>query len=359
MNVQMMEADKTLLSKWDSLVEETSQGTIFHRLNWLKIVEKHTRGKLYPLIGFKGEEIVGVFPVFCQDFMASLFRASLSPPASSLVPYLGPLFPNYDKYKQNKKESTLKDFQKAVDDFLVQHIDPNYVSIVFSPGFLDMRAYQWSGYDVRPRYTYVKDVSDIESVWKGLKKQLRQSIRKAERRGVTVKEGNKKDLDFIHSSSSRRLKEQQLFLETPKEYFHDLYNVFYPRNLRIFTTEYNGQKVSGVIITCHKGKVSGWFGTDRPDFKRFHPNEHAAIKEVNKLLNWAAIKWANEHGFKKYEEIGANTPRLTPFKSKFNLDLQLYFSVSKYSSWLIKYAKSVYLKSIVPVTQKIYSKKWR
>lgn len=340
----MIDADNTLLSKWDSLVEETSEGTIFHSLNWLKIIEKHTSSKLHPLIGFKGGEIVGVFPLFRQDFMFSFLKTVLSPHGSSLVPYLGPLFLKYNEHKQDKKESILKDLQAAFEDF-IQHISADYVSIVLSPGFLDIRPYQWSGYDVRPCYTYIQNLSDIESLWNGLKKQLRKNINNAERRGVTVNEGNKKDLDFLYSSVFQRLKEQQLFLEIPKEYLYDLYDTFYPRNLRIFTAEYKGEKVGGLLITCYKDKVSVWFGAVKSEFSGLYPND---------LLHWTVMKWTNEQGFRKFEIIGANSPTISFFKARYNLNLQLYFSASKYSSWFVKYAKSAYLKTLVPVMHKMH-----
>jgi len=49
---------------WNNIVENSPQGTIFHTWKWLKIVEKHTNSKLYPIIGYKGTEPVGVYPLF-------------------------------------------------------------------------------------------------------------------------------------------------------------------------------------------------------------------------------------------------------------------------------------------------------
>ena len=96
--------------EWSKLEENLQQGTIFHTWKWLKIVEKHTRSKLYPIIGVKGTAIIGFYPLFYQKTF--LFRFVFSPPPRVAVPYLGPIIIDYDELKQDKKESTFIEFQK-------------------------------------------------------------------------------------------------------------------------------------------------------------------------------------------------------------------------------------------------------
>ena len=54
--------------EWDEIVENSSHGTIFHRWDFLKVMEKHTKkriirtqlkGKFIPLIAYNGTEPVG------------------------------------------------------------------------------------------------------------------------------------------------------------------------------------------------------------------------------------------------------------------------------------------------------------
>ncbi|MGD0644431.1 MAG: GNAT family N-acetyltransferase [Candidatus Bathyarchaeia archaeon] len=340
LTVRIIEADNDITSTWDSIVGQSLHGTIFHTLNWLKIVEKRTNSRLYLLAGLKGEEVIGVFPVFRQDFMHSLLRTALSPHGNSFIPYLGPLFLNFNAYKQDKKELIVKDFVDASNLFLRRKMNPNYVSIMSAPGLTDVRSYQWGKYDVTPRYTYVKDIIDIESAWVDFKKVLRKNILNAEKKGVVVREGGKQDLHYIFSAVSNRLSKQELNIGISKDYFLDLYESFYPRNLNVFIAEYGNERVGGIITICFKDKLSVWFGAAQSDFGGFYPND---------LLHWSIIKWANKQGFKKFEIIGANSPTISFFKSKYNLNLELYFSVSKYSSWFVKYAKSAYTKALLPV----------
>ena len=39
---------------WDALLAQSIHPTIFHSWTWLKLVEKHTGAKLYPLVGHVG-----------------------------------------------------------------------------------------------------------------------------------------------------------------------------------------------------------------------------------------------------------------------------------------------------------------
>ena len=66
MTVKIRIAQNSDAGEWDTIISQSPHGTIFHQWNWLKITEKHTKSKLYPLIGEKNGEIVGIFPLFFQ-----------------------------------------------------------------------------------------------------------------------------------------------------------------------------------------------------------------------------------------------------------------------------------------------------
>jgi len=313
---RMSNLDDPLLTKWNSIVEQVPQGTLFHNMDWLRIVERHAKNKLYPMLVLKGEEVVSVFPIF---FKKSFSNRLSSPDETSLVPYLGPLFPHFDQYKQDKKESILRGFQNSFNDF-TRLMKARCVNIVFSPDVADARQYQWSGYEVKPRYTYMQELKDLDSAWKGLKKGLRKNISNAVAKGVTIVEGKREDIDYIYSSVRQRLEDQEQALTMPKEYFCDLYDVFYPKNLRIFVAEYKNAKAGGVITTCYGGRVSVWFGAVQAEISGLYPND---------LLHWHAMKWAIEQGFKEFEIIGANMPTISFFKSRYNLRLRIYLTATK------------------------------
>jgi lipid II:glycine glycyltransferase (peptidoglycan interpeptide bridge formation enzyme) len=55
----------------------------------------------------------------------------------------------------------------------------------------------------------------------------------------------------------------------------------------------------------------------------------------NDLVQWEAINWACNNGYKYYEEMDAgDDPRLRHFKSKYNPELAIWYTAIKYSSRL-------------------------
>ncbi len=326
-------------TQWDDLLARAPFRTIFHTWEWLKIVEKHTKTKLYPIIGFKGTNPIGIFPVFYQK---KGFKLIFSPPSAASVLYLGPLIIDYEKMKQSKRELILFQFLKAVDDFIFSELKANYVRIRCSPGFLDSRPFRWIGYNVEPGYTLMIDLSKgLDAVWENFDKEPRRHIEMSSKEGVSVEEGSVEDLDFLHSSINRRFKEQGLESNVSKSYLYDLFESFFPQNLRIFIAKYKGEKIGGGAVLCYNNKVSAWFGTPRIDLK--------GISQTD-LVHWESIKWAKENGFQYYELMDAGyDPRLSAYKSKFNPDLSVWFSATKHSSSMIEAAEKFY---------KLFRKAW-
>jgi len=330
--------------EWDNLVEKSPHGTIFHTWKFLKIIEKHTPSKLYPLIGMKGTTPVGIYPLFFQKrfFLKMVF----SPPPHVAVPYLGPAFVDYDKLKQSKKESIFINFQKAVDEFISSELKADYASIATSPGLDDPRPLKWAGYVVEPKYNYSIDLRKGEDfLWKQLKGKLRQDINRERRKGVTVEQGSKKELMEIYDSLIGRYKEQRRVVNVPKDYLLEVYDSFYPQNMKIFITKYKDEFISGLVDIYYKNKASSWIGHAKPRIGGIKPND---------LVQWEAIKFACESGFEEYEEIGAGTERLCRYKSKFNPELSICYSAKKYN--LLGYlAENSYAGILKPLYGKIFS----
>jgi len=308
---------------WNELVEKSPHGTIFHTWKFLKIIEKHTNSKLYPIIGMKGTTPIGVYPLFLQKKFFT--RIVLSPPSKALLLYLGPAIVNYDKLKQSKKESTSVEFQRKVNEFLESEINYNYVRVRTSPGLIDSRPFLWTDYKVEPLYTYIIDIEKgPEYVWKNFNKQVRIDINKTKREGVKVEIGDKTELEFIRKSVASRFIEQGLRSGDYSKYLSDLYKS-YSENMKIFVGRYNNEYAGGLTLLCYKDKVSLWIGIPKTELQGIYPND---------LIVWESIKWACENGYKIM--AAGHDPRLRHFKSKFNPELSLWYSAEKYSSSIYK-----------------------
>jgi len=329
MNIDIKISDER---EWKKLEGNPQHGTIFHTWEWLKIVERHTNMELYPIIGMKDTTVVGIYPIFLHK---RLLRSVFSPPPWVAVPYLGPVILEYEKLKQDKKEFIFIEFQRSVDEFIREEMRAHYSLIKTAPGILDARPLKWNGYIVEPIYNYVIDLrKGADSIFKNFKKKLRQNINRAKRRGISVEEGSKEDLEWIYETIVTRYEEQNRKTSLSKGYLIDLFNTFHPQNMKIFVAKYNGELIGGMIDFYYKNKVTSWLGNVKSNVGGMSPNE---------LLQWEAIKHANKCGMEYYEEIGANTERLCHYKSKYNPNLLLCFSAKKYNTFFAKFVEYAYL----------------
>jgi len=216
------------------------------------------------------------------------------------------------------------EFQSDVEDFM-RDTGANYMRLCTPPGLIDIRPYTHNKYQITPSYTYIINLQNgEEQVWNDFKPELRRSIKKTEKAGVSVEEGSEEDLKFLYDALVRRLEEQGIKSSIYEEYLLDIYNSFYPKNLKIFVGKHKGETVGGEISVCYNGKLSAWIGIPKISMKGVYAND---------LIQWEAIKWAVKQGLKQYEIMDdGSDPRLCAFKSKYNPEATIWFSAIKYSS---------------------------
>jgi len=303
---------------WDDIVQRSPQATVFHQLNWLKIIEKHTQSKLYLFVGSLGNQTIAAIPFFYRK--QGIFKTLSSPLGGSMVQNLGPIFPDYESLKQNKREFYFREFCKELNEFLVKKIKPNFISITTSPNLLDARPFIWTGYEVNPKYNYVQNITNLDIIWHGFKKQLRKNIEKAEHEGFIIDQVGLEGYQFIIESLSQRLHQQEIGFPASKEYLLDIFNAYYPGNLEIFIAKINGVPMTGIVVTKFRNTLSIWIGATQTELKGIYPVD---------LLQWKIIEWGNKNGYEKCEILGANIPSISYFKSRYNFDLEIYYSVQK------------------------------
>ena len=314
---------------WDRLVESSPHGTIFHTWKWLKIAEKHTDSRLYPIIGFKGTEPVALIPLFYQKRF--LLRTIFSPPPHVAIPFLGLLMVNYDQLKQNKKESNLMEFQKELDHFLSDEIKPNYVNLVHPPDFIDVRPFVWSGYNAIPTFNYVFDLSaGKEKLWENLKKYTRKNIKTASE-NLKILKGTREDLRIIYHQLEERYQEQDRKLKIRLEFLEDIYDCS-KECMHIIVAEMDGEVVGGLVNLVYRDRIYSWIGNAKTNIPRLYPND---------LLIWKSIEYGCKKGYETFYEIGANTPRLVRYKRNFNPSLVVSFTVKK-ATFISKVLESIY-----------------
>lgn len=301
---------------WDRFVDASPYGLLFHKWNYLKIIEKHTGYTLIPYGIYTGNELICIFPVFVKKLTGMTFV--FSPPPMTGTPYMGfVMSPLYDSVKQRRKESYLNN---AIDEISaeIKKLSPDYTSILSVPGFSDIRPFKWNEYGVDIKYSYTIDLTKLlDTIWSGFDDNCKKSIRQSEGYNLVLQETG--DAQKFFDLMEMRYKDQGLnYPIVSAQYLGDLINAF-PDNLKMYFL-YNNADIVGIELICKfKSRFILWMG------------ESLINKEVpaNYFLRWEFIKRAKEEGYRELEIEGANTKHLCANKSRFNPGLSRSFFIYK------------------------------
>ncbi len=348
MTVEIKIAQNSDIKEWDRIVSESPYGTLFHHWDWLKITEKHTRTKLYPLIGIKKGVAIGIFPLFFQR--KGPIRMVFSPPPHAAIFYLGPVLAGYEGLTQEKWETLYIDFHGSVENFITNELKANYISIALSPSLRDPRPFIWSGYTIRPAFDYITDLSKgADYLFQALDKKQRQDLNRAKKRGISVEIGNQKEIDLILDLMTNRYEEQAKIVTVPPEYLSDIYEKFRD-NILVFVTRFEGEIVTGLINLQYRNTLYSWIGNPKPRMP--------VSPSPNDLMAWEIIRYGCEKNFSSSVTMGAaGNERLHKYyASKFNPELFVRYTAKK-SSFTSGIFEKGYINILKPLSAKMIKTK--
>jgi hypothetical protein len=309
--------------EWNANIDTSPYGTIFHRWEWLKITERHTGTRLYPMAGMKDGICIGLYPLFFQK--KGLFNMVYSPPPRTALFYLGPVLLTTENQKQDKKETIYVEFQNSVNEFIENQLRGDYILISLSPALLDPRPFSWSGYSVEPHYDYVADLTcGADTLLQMLDKKQRQNLNRAKKRGITVELGGRKEFDTILDLMDIRYAQQAKVVTASRGYFSDLYDA-YQNELKIFVAKLEGEIVTGSIDFHYKNVHYSWIGSPKPKVP--------ISPSPNDLVMWESVQYAINHGCTAYVTMSAagNERLHSYYAAKFNPELKIRFAAKKMS----------------------------
>lgn len=321
MTVKIHLADDS--EEWDTIISKSPHGTPFHAWDWLKITEKHTQTKLYPVMGIKDNSPVGVFPLFFQK--KGPLRMVFSPPPHAVIPYLGPVLVESNSFKQENREHRYIDFQNSVDTFIKKDLHAQYISFFLPPNLKDPRPFGWSGYSIVPHYDYITDLSPgSDQLFLKISNKKRQDIKRAKKRGMIVEIGGKREYEAILNLMDIRHKQQQKTSFVSRKYMMDIYDAF-SGQMTIIVAKIDDEIISGSIDLNYKNIIYSWIGNPRP--------KNTISPSPNDLIIWESIRYGCENGFRYYVTMSAaeNKRLYSYYSSKFDPTLSIRFSVKKKS----------------------------
>jgi hypothetical protein len=311
--------------KWDRFVDRSPYGSIFHRWDLLKIVEKHTGFRLLPYGITRGGELLAVLPLFRRRVYG--VNMVTSPPPKAGLPNMGlAVAGSFDRLKQYQKEQWLEIIGTEITGEL-DRLDPDYFSMVLPLGFRDIRIFQWLGFEAVPLYSYTFDLAPpVEEIFAGFKNKRRTAIRNAERAGFTF--GVEPGVAELYRLLESRFSDLGRDLAIPgEEYLKDLTSGL-PDHIRVYSLREGEQVVAACMVSRYKDmKFLYWAAEQRGN--------------VTDLLAWRMIQEAKANGLPSVEMVGANTRHLSLYKNQYNPTLVLAFMISR-KNWIARAAETVY-----------------
>lgn len=327
MTIEVRQLDS---EEWNEALARVPTKTAFHLAESLDVLAAHANARLHRLAGYKGEEVVGLFPIFSID--KGPVTAVFSPPPDLKIPYLGPVLADHSHMKRRLADRRHRRFVDGALDWVRDRYDPKFVNFRTTPGYEDARPLLWHDYEVTPRYTYVIDLDrPMEDVLASFNRNARRNITDDYDVDYEVSVGGPTAIERIVAQVAARHEEQGEPFPVSAEFVVDLYEALPDGVLRPYICEIDGEFAGGMVNVTYGETVVSWIGSARPD---------AAIP-VNDIVEWRACTEAAERGVTRYDLSGANNLRLAKYKAKFTPELETFYRANT-GDWGMNTALKLY-----------------
>ena len=259
--------------RWDKFVENSPQGSLFHKWDFLKTVERHSKYQFLPYCVYSGEELRCIFPFFIGRGRLGMTHM-LSPPPLHLgtqIWYLGPAFdPSVQALKAIAKE---KIFDQVTGEVCreIDTIAPNLVEFTTVPNFLDVSSFIWKDYREHLRMTYAIDLEQsLDEIWASFTRPCRRQVKQLSAHSPEIQQTN--DVSALLDIWRKRFAE--LGVQVPllsDSYLKELVAAF-PQDVTVYNLTIHG-RFANVAACCvmqkrrHHWRIGG--SNERKDLSVF------------------------------------------------------------------------------------------
>ncbi|AFO56661.1 MULTISPECIES: GNAT family N-acetyltransferase [unclassified Natrinema] len=309
---------RTDADEWNRYVERSAGTNPFFRAEALRLQAEDTGTTPYLLAGFKGQEPVGVFPVF--EYTRGPVTGAFSPAPHSWTSYLGPSLLNVEKLKQRKADRRTKRFIEGCLERIEDEIAPLYSKFVTAE-FDDIRPFVWNEYDVKPGHTYVVDLEGSEDeLLKRFSSDARSNIRNADGDRYTIAEGDTDDVARIVQKVRDRYESQGQPFRLSTDFARSLHEMLPDGAIRPYVCRVDGEFLGGILVVESDRTRYRWQGGVKPD---------ADVDiAINDLLDWHVMRDGLHGDIDAYDLVGAGVPSINRYKAKFNPRLEIQYEIT-------------------------------
>lgn len=329
-----METRRLDIAEWGAALPRAGY-EVFHEPAALGVLDDHADGDLRLYGAFKGEQAVGLLPVFVAE--RAVGRTVFSPPISLGVPRLGPvLSPNSPK--RTKRERINAELVEAV----LADVDATGRATLFRmtcPTDYDPRPFQWNDLSLDPRFTYVLDLDggDLADLLGGFSSSLRKEMRRLDDVDLTIETEGVDAARRISRDVVDRYADRDDSAPVTPGFVDDLLSALDDDHWRVYVARApDGEDRSGIVTLYGPDTAYYWQGGVTASYDGVSVNNLLQHRILADLYEDPAFESVTA-----YDLVGANTEHLCEYKAKFNGDLRPYFVVES-AGIEMQVAKSVY-----------------
>jgi Acetyltransferase (GNAT) domain len=295
--------------EWLKFVAASPEGSIYAAPDYLAALSRADGGR-FVLLGVRfGEELVGGVALYEKD---SRFGSYVSP--RPLLYYNGILLRRYDtRYPSERTARHIKTLEE-LESALVKR---NYAFLTLaSPSSMtDVRTFTAAGWHAQPRYSYVVDIGDLDSLWARTEQNLRRLVKRCEREGITFHQQGDFDAFFrLHTSIMDRREHGHYLSEAAfRGFFQELHaaslcQLYEARNSA-------GKAIAGQLVllgpspVCHIAAAAA--------------DQQFQSSGVSAFLRWKSFEALSALGHTAVDLTDAALNPVTHFKSQLGGELKM------------------------------------
>ena len=275
-------------TEWDALVARHPHGHLLQTHAWGRLKAAHGWHANWSAIFTNREQPIGMVMMLMRALPYGLGRIGY-------VPH-GPVVDWDDEASAAAALHAVRSLGCRLRVFATV-VEPDLLDTPSDQRLLARLGLKPAHFSVQPRRTiWVNlDVDEDVDMLAAMKPKTRYNIRLAERHGVSVRridpiEGADADLLYeMYAETARR----DGFLIRPAAYYLDAWRAL---GGVAFIADHEGHALAGLVLLCFADRAWYFYGMSRNVGREHMPNY---------LLQWVALRWARDQGYRIYDWWGA------------------------------------------------------
>jgi len=321
---------KQYKKQWDKIVYESNESWFFHFYDWGMFINQEILGnKLLSFLIEDNKQILGIFPLFLKRqkifpfVVMKILSSGFGTGGLALINGLGEQHVRkIQKFTFDYIDSLAKQYKADLLEINLPPLSPANLP----PMNKKINPLIFYGLKDNSTATYLIDLQNnsYEELWKKMETRSRTAIRKAEQSNITIeKVGTIDDIREYYDLHCQTYKRTGV-APHPFLYFETIFKKGWAN---MFFARYDKRIIAAVNVAAFKTGAVYW--TSASDYR------YSSLG-ANNLLQWHAIRWAKEQGYKWYDSgeawLDTNNPKLaglTRFKGSFGGELFPFYKGEK------------------------------